>query len=266
MAEPKTAVEILEAVVEDGQHELERDSAGLAFSGMACGLSISFSAVALAAVGAMTGGIGLAAMLTYPVGFLIVIMGRAQLFTENTVTPVAVVLTRSFAVLPNMLRMWGIILISNIIGVTIFTATVVYTKVLDPTAIEILIPRVSEELSHSFVTLTFKAIFGGWIVALVAWLMAASSDTISRIFFIYLLVFLIPVLGLAHSIAGSAEVLITVFAGATTWGQYFLDFLVPATLGNAIGGVVLVSMLNYAQVVGSDHSKHFLQQDDDVEK
>ena len=91
MADAKSAGEILETVVENGREELERASAGLVLSGFAAGLNISFSAVALVVVGAKTGGIGLLAMLAYPIGFLIVILGRAQLCTESTVTPVTVV-------------------------------------------------------------------------------------------------------------------------------------------------------------------------------
>lgn len=112
MAPPKTAREILEAVVEEGREELGRASTGLAFSGFASGLIISFSALALATVGVMTGQIGLTAMLFYPIGFLIVILGRAQLFTENTVTPVTVVLTNR-SVLPNLLRLWTVVFISK---------------------------------------------------------------------------------------------------------------------------------------------------------
>ena len=102
MADSKSAGEILEAVVKDGREELDRASLGLAFSGVAAGLNISFSAVALV-VGALTGGVGLAAYLVYPLGFLIVILGKAQLYTENTVMPVTVALTDPRTV-PNMLR------------------------------------------------------------------------------------------------------------------------------------------------------------------
>ena len=87
VAASKSAGEILEAVVEDGREELDRASVGLAFSGFAAGLNISFSAVAVAVVGALTGGIGLAALLVYPLGFLTVILGRAQLFTETSSAP-----------------------------------------------------------------------------------------------------------------------------------------------------------------------------------
>ena len=96
-----------------------------------------------------------------------------------------------------------------------------------------------------------KAIFGGWLVALIAWLVAASRDTISQIFFIFSLAFLIPAAGLTHCVAGSSEFLISVFSGKETWVEYLSGFLLPTTLGNIVGGVVLVTLLNYGQVIGS---------------
>src|ERR671921_315356 len=150
MADSKSAGEILEAVVKDGREELDRASLGLAFSGVAAGLNISFSAVALAVVGALTGGVGLLAYLAYPLGFLIVILGRAQLFTENTVTPVTVALT-------------------------------------DPRALRILFEEVSHKAHYGFGSVLLKGVFGGWLVALIAWLVAASQDTISQVFFVFAL-------------------------------------------------------------------------------
>lgn len=250
MAVTKSAGEILEAVVVDGREELGRASVGLGLSGLAAGLNISFSAVALGAVGALTGGVGLAAALLYPIGFLIVILGRSQLYTENTVTPVAVVLTR-FSSLPNMLRLWVVIFVANVFGTALFAATVVYGEVLPSSTFGVLFEEVAQKLEHGFWNSTLKAVLGGWLVALMAWLVAASKDTISQVFFIYVLAFLIPAGGLIHCIAGSSEVLISVFAGEITFSEYLGGFLLPATLGNTIGGVFLVALLNYGQVAGS---------------
>ena len=121
MASTKTAAEILEAVVEDGRQELARGSTGLAFSGFVAGLNISFSAIALAVIGALTGGIGLAAIAAYPVGFILVVLGRAELFTEHTVTPVTVVLT-DWKQIWNALRLWVVIFAFNILGVIAFAS------------------------------------------------------------------------------------------------------------------------------------------------
>ena len=172
MAPTKSAGEILETIVEDGREELGRASAGLALSGLAAGLNISFSAVALGAVGAFTGGIGLAAALLYPIGFLLVVLGRFQLFTENTVTPVAVVLT-SFGSLGNMLRLWAVIFIFNLIGSALFAAAAVYGEVLPASTFTVLFDEVSQKLDYGFWDMTLKAVFGVLLVAFMVWMVAA---------------------------------------------------------------------------------------------
>ena len=250
MATSRTAGEILEAVVEDGQQELERASAGLAFSGFAAGLNISFSAIALAVVGSMTGGVGFAAYAVYPIGFLIVVLGRAQLFTENTVTPVVVVLSRKNR-LPGMLRLWVVVLVFNLLGTLVFAVTAHYASVLDTSSMEILLEEVQKMVEYSWSATMMKGVYGGWLVALIAWMVAASQDTISQAFFIYVLAFMIPAAGLTHSIAGSSEFLLGVFAQEVSLMEYFGGFLFPTTLGNIIGGLFLVTILNYGQVIGS---------------
>jgi formate/nitrite transporter FocA (FNT family) len=248
----KTAGEILETVLEDGHKELDRASTGLAFSGFAAGLNISFGAVAVGVVGAVTGGTGLVAMLFYPIGFLIVMLGRGQLFTTNTVTPVTVVLDEKLSNIPNMLRLWAVIFIFNILGTVVFAAVVVYGKVLSPTALELLFDEVTTKLEYGFWITALKAVFGGWLVALMVWLAASATESISQAFFIYALALIIPVGGLTHCIAGSSEVLMSVLAGEASVTQYLGLFLIPTTLGNIVGGVVLVALLNYAQVAGSE--------------
>jgi formate/nitrite transporter FocA (FNT family) len=128
---------------------------------------------------------------------------------------------------------------------------VVYGEVLPPPAFQILFDEVAGKLDHGFWNMSLKAVVGGWLVALMAWLVAASRDTISQAVIIYVLAFLIPAGGLVHCIAGSSEVLISVFAGEVSFLEYLGGFLVPATLGNTIGGVILVALLNYGQVAGS---------------
>src|SRR5919199_567930 len=145
MAAMKKAGEIYKEVVEDGREELERASIGLAFSAFSAGLNISFSTIALAVVGSLTGGIGLLAMAAYPIGFIFVILAQAQLFTENTVPPVAVVLSDRNQIL-NMLRLWVAILAFNILGAMAFAFVVVHGRVLGPGALDLLLSHVAEEM------------------------------------------------------------------------------------------------------------------------
>lgn len=250
VASSKSAGEILEALIHDGREELDRASLGLLLSGFAAGLNISFGMVALAIVASLTGGLGLAAYFAYPLGFLIVVLGRAQLFTENTVTPVTVVLTGEKS-LWNMLRFWAVVFVSNMLGTALFAAVLVYGQLLESGPFELLLEYSQEKLGYGWWTTFFKAIFGGWVVALVAWLVAASQDTVTQAFFVYALSFLIPAAGLVHCVAGAAEGMTSVFAGRTPFLEFLGAFLLPTTLGNIVGGVVLVTLLNYGQVIGS---------------
>lgn len=214
-------------------------------------------------VAAFTGGqVGLAAIAVYPLGFLIVVLGRSQLFTESTVTPVTVVLedwrsARRRAL--NLLRLWTVVLGANLLGALIAAAAIAYTRVLDARAFDLLLEEVELKLQSGFVEMTLFAVYGGWIVALMAWLAAASQGTIGRAFVIWITAVLIPAGALPHSVAGSSEVLVGVLAGGVSWGEYLGGFLVPAVLGNSIGGVCLVTLLNYGQVKGSKKKTHFAE-------
>lgn len=219
-------------------------------SGFAAGLNISFAVFALALVASFTGGLGLAAYAAYPIGFLIVILGRSQLFTENTVTPVTVVLAQAER-LPNMLRLWVIVFVFNVLGTLVFAAVVYYGQFLNSSALDYLLQYVSSKISYGFSETALRAIFGGWLVALIAWLVAASQDTISQIFFVFALSAFIPAAGLTHCVAGSSAVLIGVFSGEVGLGEYLAGFMLPTTLGNIVGGLVLVTLLNYGQVAAS---------------
>lgn len=254
MAETKTAKEIYETVEEEGRANLSRASLGLAFSGLSAGLNISLGALAMFSVAGMTGGVGLAAIAIYPLGFLVVVLGRTQLFTETTVTPVAVVLAdwkRKPRCVVNTLRLWSVVLASNLLGALLAAAAISYTRVLDAGTFELLLHEVVGKMGNDAVSTTLYAVYGGWVVALMAWLVAASRDTIGKAFVIWATAILIPAGSLPHSVAGSAEILIGVLSGKVFWIDYLTSFLIPAVLGNTIGGVFFVALLNYAQIIGS---------------
>jgi formate/nitrite transporter FocA (FNT family) len=252
MPAPLTAGEILEETIDDGREELARGSAGLALSGLGAGLNVSFSAVALGIVGALSGGVGLLAYAAYPIGFIFVMLSRQQLFTTNTVTPVVVVLDEDRSQLWNMLRMWGILFVTNVLGALVFAFAVTHTEILPASALNVLLEEAAHKMENGFLALLVKGVIGGWLVAFVVWLVASARDTTSQLLLIWAPVFLIPATGLVHCIAGSSELMISVFGGETSWGEFLVGFLLPATLGNAIGGVILVTLLNYGQTIGSE--------------
>jgi formate/nitrite transporter FocA (FNT family) len=245
-----TAAQVFASAAEVGEEELKRSSAALAFSGFAAGIGMGLSgigsAVLLSAVGAGKTGFLIASLL-YPLGFIAVIVGRAQLFTENTLFPVILVLARRRH-LRNTARLWGIVFVSNVLGALLFAVFMVCTSALDPSVRGSLELLGTHALQGSWAHLFWAGVAGGWIIALVAWVVSASRFTIAQVVLIWLLTFVVGAAHLAHCIAGSAEILTTVLSGHASVADY-LYWLSAATLGNVVGGVVIVSLLNYGQVV-----------------
>lgn len=247
-----TAAEIYSAAVRIGEDELKRSSTGLALSGLAAGLGMGLTGLGSAAILAEVGD-GLAhsllVNLLYPLGFIVVIVGRAQLFTENTLFPVVLVLDRRRHV-GNTLRLWAVVFIANVVGALLFAVLMIKAGAVSPDVAGALSRLGTKTVQGSFVHLFWAGVAGGWIIALMAWLVTASRFTIGQIALVYLMTFVVGAAGLAHCIAGSAEALSAVVAGQVSVGTYAV-WLLAATVGNTIGGVVIVSLLNYGQVMGS---------------
>lgn len=244
-----TANEILEAVIENARAELKRSARGLAFSGLAGGLTMGITGLAVASVRALLGPGAwqtFASYMFYPIGFIAVIIGRAQLFTENTLYPVIVVLDEH-RYLVKTLRLWGIVYGSNILGAFLFALLVIRSNALLPEISTQLVQMGISALDGTGSHFFWSGIIGGWIIALVAWVVTASHWTIGQLVMVWLLTFVVGAGKFAHCIVTSGEVLAAVMAGAVSGGAYF-HWLALATLGNIVGGTVIVSLLNYGQV------------------
>jgi formate/nitrite transporter FocA (FNT family) len=246
--ERPTAHQIYAQVAKNARQELKRPARALAISGFAGGITMGLTGLATAIARAELGSASWASFVTallYPVGFIAVILGRAQLFTENTLYPVALVLSERrhyFATL----RLWAIVLISNCIGALAFAALAVRTHALQPKYVDSLVAIGLENANHSLSSIFWSAIIGGWIIAMVAWLVSGSHSISGSMMLIWLLAFVVGLGHFAHSIASSGEILAAVLHGRLGALNY-LRWLWPAVLGNITGGVGLVTMLEYGQ-------------------
>lgn len=253
-----TAAEIFRVAVQTGEDELKRSSAGLALSGVAAGLGMGLTGLGSAAILAATGSHGttahLLASLLYPLGFIVVVVGRAQLFTENTLFPVLLVLDRRRHV-RNTLRLWAVVFVANVLGALLFAVLAEKTSALTGDLQAALAVLGRDTTSGGFGHIFWAGVIGGWIIALMAWLVSAARFTLGQVLLIYLMTFVVGAAHLAHCIAGSGEALSAVLAGRVSVGGYLL-WLLAATLGNTVGGVLIVSLLNYGQVVGSGAPGH----------
>lgn len=244
-----------ETIRREGREELKRSSSALAWSGLAAGLSMGFSMVAeglLAAYLPDREWTPLLSKLGYSVGFLIVVLGRQQLFTETTLTAVLPLLSdRSAKTGVGVARLWGIVLAANLVGTYVFALCVGRIPIFPPRIQEALMEVSKSGAGAGFGVTFVRAIFAGWLIALMVWLLPAADS--ARVSIIIIITYLIGLGGFNHVIAGSTKQLFLVVTGAETWGVFFLRFFFPTLLGNIAGGVALVAFLGHAQVVaGSD--------------
>ncbi len=244
-----SAAEIFDRVETGAEDELGRRLYNLAFSAVSAGVAMGLSglgvAVLLDALGHDRVG-ETVAYLAYPVGFLVVIIGRMQLFTENTLFPVAVIL-RQRRQLSATTRLWVVVLAGNVVGTLLFALLATRTDAFTPGVVAELSKLGVDAGSKGFGTVFWTGVVAGWIIALVAWLVTASTDTIGQVIIILALTYLVGVGHFAHSVAGSGEVLTAVLSGALPITSY-LRWLAGAVLGNSLGGVLIVALFNYGQV------------------
>lgn len=253
-AESRTSVSALvvhETIRKDGDEELGRTVSALAWSGLAAGLSMGFSFLAQSLLRSRIPEAQwrpLVTSLGYPVGFLIVIIGRQQLFTENTLTAIIPLLARrTWATFYSVIKLWAVVLAANLVGAHLFAWVMANTAVVGPEVREAMRQISTEAAAVSPGTAILRGIFAGWLIAMVVWMLAATDS--ARIPIIVILTYLVGLAGLTHVIVGSVEVLFLVAIGAKTWISYFSGYMLPTLLGNILGGVSLVSALNHAQVV-----------------
>ena len=247
---PLRALVIHEIIRDEGEAELERKTGATVWSGLAAGLSMGFSFAAQALLKSeLKDAIGAEVLSSfgYCVGFIIVVLGRQQLFTESTLTAVLPVLAkRDLDTLWKTIKLWNVVLAANLLGTWIFAVALAYGHPLPADAGPALRELATATLGDSFWHTLLRAVFAGWLIALMVWLLPSSRS--ARILVIVVLTWVVAMGGFSHIIAGSTEGAYAVLTGAGTLGQYLFAFLIPTLIGNTIGGVSLVGLLNHAPV------------------
>jgi formate/nitrite transporter FocA (FNT family) len=243
---------VYEAIRREGETELHRPLAALAWSALAAGLSMGFSFIGEALLASRLPDQSwrpLVAKTGYCLGFLIVILGRQQLFTENTLTVILpLLLAKDLKVLWRVARLWGVVLAANLVGTFLFAFCIAHISLFEPHVRESLKEIGAAHVNSSFEIVLVRAIFAGWIIALMVWLLPGADS--ARVSIIIILTYLVGIGGFSHIIAGSTTMFYLVVTGSLTWGAYITGFFIPTLLGNIVGGVSLVAALGHAQVVG----------------
>jgi formate-nitrite transporter family protein len=245
---------ILQQQIEEELEQLQRPFSGLLLSGIAAGFELGFSVFFMGAMLTLVGDQlseavrKLLVANVYTIGYIFVILGRSELFTEHTTQAVLPVLNRQ-ASLRSLARLWVIVYVANLIGGAVFSSI---ASLIGP-AMGAIEPAAFAEIAqplvgHSWWVILLGGVLAGWMMGLLTWLVTAGRDTISQVFCVWVVTFAIGFTHLPHSIAGTVEILTAILAGqAVGWGELG-HFLLWATAGNALGGAVFVAILKYAQV------------------
>ncbi len=242
---------IFETIRREGEHELSRPFSALWWSGIAAGLAISISVLSKGVLVSILPDADWAAGITnlgYTVGFLIVILGRMQLFTENTITPILpLFLSPTRATFNRTARLWGIVLAANLVGCAAAALVLVHGNVLPDARFEGIL-AVSRHYAEATALQHFAwGIPAGFLIAALVWIMPRMQSA-GEIMMIVILTYVIGLGGMSHVVAGSTELFIVVLHGELGLFSAVVSGILPALFGNVLGGTGIFAALTYAQV------------------
>lgn len=247
---PSKAAAIHEIIRVEGEKELERDSFALLWSAVAAGLSMGASLIAKGIFHAKlpdTAASFLLENIGYTFGFIIVIMARQQLFTENTVTPVLPIMQKpsrqNFILL---FRLWGLVLLGNLVGTGIAAYSFIHMPVFNDATRAAFISIGQSVMDNSSGEMFANGIFSGWIIATMVWMMPSAGG--AKIWVIFLMTYLVALCDLTHIVVGSVEIFYLVFNGSLPWQQFIYPFAIPTLAGNIIGGTFIFALISHAQI------------------
>ena len=249
-AAPLRALVIHEVLRDEGEFELRRPPAALLWSGLAAGLSMGFSFLALALLQAYLPDQPwrhVLASFGYSIGFVIVVLGKQQLFTETTLTAMLPVLVQPrWKSVGILLRMWAIVLIANIAGTLAFAWLLSRQDLFNPEVRQALSATAAVSVQGAAIPTLLKAMLAGWMIALMVWVLPSAEA--AGLFIIVLMTYVIALGQFSHIIAGSTEAAYAVMTGSASVSDYVVRFFLPTICGNMFGGIALAALLNHAPV------------------
>ncbi|WP_158841043.1 formate/nitrite transporter family protein [Polaribacter sp. L3A8] len=259
---PKQIDEILDEQIQTGLREYKRSNQALFLSAISAGLEVGFSVFLMATIYSLFNGVIHPSILhvllaiAYPLGFIFVVIGKSELFTEHTTLSVIPVLNRN-ATIKSLLILWGLVYAGNLLGGYFFGYILsVLPERLNAIDNGAFYGIAKKLIDHPWYIILGSGILAGWLMGLLSWLVTSSQDTLSRIVIITLITSVIGIGGLHHSIVGSIEVFTASLTSVKiTWVNY-LHVQTWATLGNIIGGVVFVAFLKFSHA--NQHNKHYI--------
>jgi len=180
----------------------------------------------------------------FPVGLMMVILCGAELFTGNNLLTLALMDKKITA--GKMLKNWVIVYIGNLIGSVLLAFVLAKSGLFADAAGERAMAIAASKTSIPFMPAVLRGIGCNVLVVLACWLQAGAKDMIGKIFAIWFPIMMFVFAGFEHSVANMTYIPLGIFLGAdVSWGAFFLANLVPVTIGNLIGGAVVIPFAYY---------------------
>ena len=248
------APEIIHDAAIIGGRRLHRPLFESVITGLIGGMSVSFGAIALAWAAASAGGnddgvAHIAGALAFPVGFVILLVGKSELFTEDFFLPVTAVLEREGR-LVELARLWGVTLAFNLVGVLIFALLISRPGVLSSGPTDVLIGIAERKVDYSLSTAFIKALFAGWLMTLLTWLIVAAEGFGAKLVIVWIVGSLIVLAEFNHVVISASEMWIAMLSGGSmSTSEWFTANFLPSLAGNIVGGVIFVTLLHYVQAL-----------------
>ncbi|UWQ22991.1 formate/nitrite transporter family protein [Jannaschia sp. W003] len=248
---------LYEVIRRAGEEELSRPLRSLTYSGIAAGVMISMSVVGEAVLRTYLPDAPwsyLVENLGYSLGFIVVILGGMQLFTENTITTVIpVIAERRKRLWWMMLRLWAIVLAANVFGCFSISAFYYYTPALPPEILPALTSLSAHATGFEPGTAFFRAIPAGVLVAALVWMLPQRNS--GRFAIIMVFTWLIAAGDFTHVVAGSVEWGWMFWSDQLDFWEGFTGFFLPVLSGNIVGGTVIFTLVTHGQVKDEMHRK-----------
>ncbi|SHH01935.1 Formate/nitrite transporter FocA, FNT family [Cognatishimia maritima] len=241
---------VFETIRLQGEEELQRPMRALWWAGVAAGLLISFSVWGEAILRAVLPDNGSRYIIEnagYSLGFVLVILGRMQLFTENTITTVVPVVqnpTRQSFLRTG--RLWAVVLIANLVGAFGAAAFMVFAPVLSEPVFKAVIALSEHATGMNWQEGLARGIPAGVLIAALVWM--SPSVVGAQLPLIILITWFIALGDFTHIVAGSVEMAFLLLLGELPVTTAIFQFFLPVLLGNVIGGTVVFTLLTWAQI------------------
>lgn len=255
MSVAPTPKEIYERAKDEGHRRLFMSTLDQVATSFIAGVTIVFGIVALGVVEALVepefgpGPAQLAGALGFGIGVVFLVVGRTELFSENFFHPVAAAIEGN-RLWSRLGRLWLTTLALNLVGGGVLVAVLTVDGAL-PGESAAALAGIAEEIAAKRWAATFaRAVLAGGLITLLSYMLSAVDTVAARILVAYMVGVLLALGPFDHVVVSALHLLLGVWLGGAVTGVDLAENIALATVGNLVGGLLLITLTHTAQVKG----------------